>query len=110
MPRCKQVCYAHAVQDRFNEQPRVHYTILVKTKTPQIQHLETVRNDKDISRLGNVVQAVDLAIESKAFYPVESPMNCSGCAFYRPCKEWQGGPRTTFVCFEKCEKEELVQC
>ena len=35
-------CYAHAVQDRYDEQPRVRYTVLVKTKTPQIQHLETV--------------------------------------------------------------------
>ena len=32
-------CYAHAVQDRYDEQPSVRYTILVKTKTPQIQHL-----------------------------------------------------------------------
>ena len=36
--------------------------ILVKTKTPQIQHLETVRNDADVVRLGDIVQAVDRAI------------------------------------------------
>jgi hypothetical protein len=50
-------CYAHAVQDRYDEQPRVRYTILVKTKTPQIQHLETIRNDADVTRLGDIVQA-----------------------------------------------------
>ena len=59
-------CYAHAVQDRYDEQPRVRYTILVKTKTPQIQHLETVRNEADIVRLGDVVQAVDRAIQAEA--------------------------------------------
>jgi hypothetical protein len=64
-------CYAHAVQDRYDEQPRVRYTILVKTKTPQIQHLETIRNDADVTRLGDVVQAVERAIEAEAFYPVE---------------------------------------
>ena len=83
-------CYAHAVQDRYDEQPRVRYTVLIKTKTPQIQHLETVRNEADVVRLGDVVQAVDRAIQAEAFYPVESPMNCSGCPFYRPCKEWKG--------------------
>jgi len=83
-------CYAHAVQDRYDEQPRVRYTVLIKTKTPQIQHLETVCNEADVIRLGDVVQAVDRAIQAEAFYPVESPMNCSGCPFYRPCKEWKG--------------------
>ncbi len=83
-------CYAHAVQDRYDEQPRVRYTILVKTKTPQIQHLETVRNDADITRLGDIVEVVERAIQVGAFYPVESPMNCSGCPFFKPCKQWKG--------------------
>ena len=86
-------CYAHAVQDRYDEQPRVRYTVLVKTKTPQIQHLETVRNDADVTRLGDIVQAVERAIKAEAFYPVESQMNCSGCAFFKPCRQWQGCPR-----------------
>ncbi len=83
-------CYSHAVQDRYDEQPRVRYTILVKTKTPQIQHLETIRNDADVIRLGDIVQAVERAIEAGVFYPVESPMNCSSCPFFKPCKQWKG--------------------
>jgi CRISPR/Cas system-associated exonuclease Cas4 (RecB family) len=103
-------CYAHAVQDRYDEQPRVRYTVLVKTKTPQIQHLETVRNDADVSRLGDVVQAVDRGIQAGAFYPVESAMNCTGCPFYRPCKEWTGCPRPETASQEANEKGELARC
>ena len=82
--------YAHAVQQRFDEHPGVRYVVLVKTKKPQVQYLETVRTDADISRLGDVVQAVERAIQAEAFYPVENAMNCSGCAFYRQCRQWQG--------------------
>ena len=83
-------CYAHAVEDRFNERPEVRYTVLVKTKTPQIQHLETIRNHADLTRLGDIVEVVERAIDAGAFYPVESPMNCSGCPFFKPCKQWNG--------------------
>jgi putative RecB family exonuclease len=103
-------CYAHAVQDRYDEQPRVRYTILVKTKTPQIQHLETIRNDADVNRLGDVVQAVDRAIQAGIFYPVESPMNCSGCPFYRACKEWTGCPKQDATSHKANGKGELVLC
>jgi CRISPR/Cas system-associated exonuclease Cas4 (RecB family) len=83
--------YAHAVQQRYDERAGVRYVVLVKTKKPQVQYLETVRTDADINRLGDVVQAVEKAIQAEAFYPVESTMNCSGCPFYRQCREWQGG-------------------
>ncbi|MGA2254146.1 MAG: PD-(D/E)XK nuclease family protein, partial [Thermoguttaceae bacterium] len=82
--------YAHAVQQRYEERPGVRYVVLVKTKKPQVQYLETIRTDADISRLGDVVQAVERAIQAEAFYPVESTMNCSGCAFYRQCRQWRG--------------------
>jgi putative RecB family exonuclease len=82
--------YAHAVQQRYDERPGVRYVVLVKTKKPQVQYLETVRTDVDMNRLGDVVQAVEKAIQAEVFYPVESTMNCSGCPFYRQCREWRG--------------------
>lgn len=82
--------YVHAVQQRYDERAGVRICVLVKTKKPQVQYLETVRSDADIGRLGDVVQAVERAIEAETFYPVESSMNCSGCAFYRQCREWRG--------------------
>jgi putative RecB family exonuclease len=82
--------YAHAVQERYDERAGIRYVVLVKTKKPQVQYLETVRTDADVARLGDVVHAVEQAIAAEAFYPVESSMNCSGCAFYRQCREWRG--------------------
>jgi len=82
-------CYAHAVQEHYGEPASIRYTVLVKTKTPGIQHLDTARSASDLGRLGDVVQAVERAIKAEAFYPVESSMNCSGCPFYRECREWK---------------------
>jgi CRISPR/Cas system-associated exonuclease Cas4 (RecB family) len=103
-------CYVHAVKDRYSEEPRVRYTILVKTKTPQIQHLETVRNDADTNRLGDIVETVERAIRAQAFYPVESAMNCSTCPFFRPCREWRSCPACIEAPLESDEKEIAVQC
>lgn len=82
--------YAHAIEQRYDERPGVRYVVLVKTKKPQVQYLETVRGEADIARLGDIVQMIERAIEAEAYYPVESAMNCSGCAFYRHCREWRG--------------------
>jgi putative RecB family exonuclease len=103
-------CYAHAVQDRYDEQPRVRYTILVKTKTPQIQHLETVRNDTDVARLGDVVEVVDRAIQAGVFFPIESQINCSGCPFFKPCRQWQGCPKQKTDSIGIREEVELARC
>ncbi len=82
--------YAAAVQHKYDERPGVRYVILVKTKKPQVQYLETIRTDADINRLGDIVQTIERAIQAEVFYPVESTMNCSGCPFYRQCREWRG--------------------
>jgi putative RecB family exonuclease len=83
-------CYVNAAQEVFGEPTRVEYTILVKTKTPKIQRLEAVRNEQDMGRLGDIVQTIERAIQTEAFYPVESPMNCSTCPYRQPCREWKG--------------------
>ena len=89
-------CYVNAVQERYGEPVSLNYVVLVKTKSPQVQRLTTERSEADLGRLGDTVQAVQKAIEAEAFYPIESPMNCSGCPYRGPCKEWQGevGKRT----------------
>jgi len=88
-------CYVHAVHERFDEESvNIRYVVLVKTKKPAVQYLNTARCDSDLSRLGDVVQSVERAIEAEAFYPIESPMNCAGCAFYKQCREWMGCSNT----------------
>jgi CRISPR/Cas system-associated exonuclease Cas4 (RecB family) len=84
-------CYVHAVQERFDEPVNIRYVVLVKTKKPAVQYLNTARCDSDLSRLGDVALAVERAIDAQVYYPIESPMNCAGCAFYKQCREWKGG-------------------
>lgn len=86
-------CYAHAVQQRYGETASVKYTVLVKTKKPSIQHLETARTDSDMGRLGDTVAAIERALEAEVFFPVESPLNCSTCPFRIPCRDWTGTNR-----------------
>lgn len=81
-------CYAHAINESYGQQPVIEYVVLVKTKTPKVQRLSTARYAEDFGRLGDLVQAVDRAIEVGVFYPIESPMNCATCPFRSPCREW----------------------
>lgn len=81
-------CYVHAVQESLGVEAGVQFTVLVKTRTPKVQRLTTSRNVSDCGRLGDLVEAIERAVELKVFYPVESPLNCSGCAYRQQCKEW----------------------
>src|SRR5581483_10757376 len=49
-------CYVNAVLESFGCHARVEYTVLVKTKTPRVQRLNTVRTEEDLGRLGDIVQ------------------------------------------------------
>lgn len=81
-------CYVHAVRESQGREANVEYTVLVKTKTPKVQRLKTSRFPEDSGRLGDLVQAVERAVELEVFYPVENAMNCSGCSYRQQCREW----------------------
>lgn len=83
-------CYASAFYELTDQEPLVEYVALVKTKTPKVQRIETVRTVADFGRLGDVVGVVEKAVEAELFYPVESPLNCSSCSFFRKCRTWTG--------------------
>lgn len=80
--------YVNAVQHHYNAIADVEYTVLVKTKTPKIQRISAPRTEDDLGRLGDIVESVEKAVQAKAFYPIESPLNCSTCPFRSPCREW----------------------
>jgi len=82
-------CYAHALHEQTGIWPTVEYAVLVKTKSPKLQQLKTTRNERDGNRLGDLVKQIETGIENQVFYPVESPLNCSGCAFREPCQDWK---------------------
>lgn len=83
-------CYAGALYETTGEEPGVEFQVLVKTRVPKVQKIQATRTVSDFGRLGDIIGAVELGVHSGVFYPVESPINCSGCPFYRPCKEWSG--------------------
>lgn len=84
-------CYVHAVRESLGREANVEYTVLVKTKTPKVQKLKASRFPEDSGRLGDLVQAVERAVELDVFYPVENSMNCSGCSYRQQCREWGQG-------------------
>lgn len=86
-------CYASALHELTGEEPLVEYAVLVKTRTPKVQRIEAIRTIADFGRLGDIAMAVERAVEANIFYPVESPLNCSSCPFYRECRTWVG-PRS----------------
>jgi len=81
-------CYLNAVQEMYGEPATIEFVVLVKTKKPKVQRISLVRDQGDVGRLGDLVQAIERAIEAKAFFPIESPMNCSNCPHREPCCEW----------------------
>ena len=86
-------CYVHAAFESLGELPSFEYVVLIKTKTPRVQHVAVERTPTDFGRLGGLVKTVDRAVEAGIFYPIESPLNCSGCSFYPSCREWGTQPQ-----------------
>lgn len=81
-------CYVNAASAAFGHAATVAYTILIKTKTPRVQRLSTVRSDDDLGRLGDLIENVERAVQTGIFYPVENPLNCSTCPYRSPCRHW----------------------
>jgi hypothetical protein len=88
-------CYFNASLEVFGEPVRFEYVVLVKTKTPRVQRLETVRTVEDMGRFGDLVQTVDRAVQLGIFFPHESPLNCSSCPYRAPCRDWGRGEKET---------------
>lgn len=81
--------YIFAAQQHFQESATFEYQVLLKTRQPRVQKLATARMPPDFDRLGDLVEAIDRAVALGIHYPVESPMNCAGCPYRKPCRDWQ---------------------
>ena len=100
--------YANSVYEMAGEEPAVEFTVLVKTKVPKVQKIQAIRTISDYQRLGDLIGVVEKAVEAGVFYPVESPLNCSSCPFYRPCREWTGLGISGELIHD--EAEEVISC
>jgi putative RecB family exonuclease len=90
-------CYIHNIGLHFDEPTRFRFTVLVKTKTPRVQHVNVDRAEDRTGRLGDLIRTVERAIRAEAFYPVETPLNCSACPYRRPCREWTAQPTEELI-------------
>ena len=103
-------CYASAVHELTGEEPLVEYVVLVKTKVPKVQRIEALRDVNDFGRLGDIIEAVGRAIDAGSFYPIESPLNCSGCGYFRECRGWTGPGSSSSGDRELLQAEEVAPC
>ena len=69
---------------------RLQFAVLTKTKEPAIDLHEVPVDVRRIDRTKRIVERVWKAIESQAFYPSPSPMQCPGCSFREQCRAWAG--------------------
>jgi putative RecB family exonuclease len=82
-------CYSQAISEEYGKSPQIGYGVLVKTKTPKFQQLITSRGETERRRLGDLVEVIDEAVSNETFYPIEGPLNCTGCSFRSACREWK---------------------
>ena len=64
---------------------KVTYIVLVKTKVPKVQVIETVRGPKDVRRFQELAMTVDSGIKAGCFPRNQSVQNCSKCEFRDGC-------------------------
>jgi putative RecB family exonuclease len=103
-------CYVHAVNEAFGFHATVEYTVLIKTKKPKVQRLVTCRYSDDFGRLGDLVQTVEKAVQHEIFYPVESPLNCSTCAYREECRAWGKSTRAESPLLHIEDGKEALTC
>lgn len=65
----------------------VRFDVLLKTKSPQLCHYESVRTDNHRRRMFKTVMAVTDAINQRAFYP-NPGWQCGSCQYKSACDRW----------------------
>lgn len=81
-----------------------------ENENSQIQWLKTARNEDDLGRLGDLVETVERAVENEIYYPIETPLNCSMCAFRQECREWRPQKRYSELTPELVELNGVGAC
>jgi putative RecB family exonuclease len=103
-------CYASALYELTGQEPLIEYAVLVKTKAPKVQRIEAIRTIPDFRRLGDIIEAVERGVESEVYYPIESPLNCSSCPYFRECRGWTGPGSSKSGEHEVVITEEAAPC
>jgi putative RecB family exonuclease len=69
---------------------RLEFVVVTKTKAPDLTCHPVMFDRRQIERTKRIVKRVWTAIQSGLFYPNPSAMNCGGCPFRQPCRDWTG--------------------
>jgi len=81
-------CYALAYRSALGAREKeLRFDVMVRTKTPKIQQIVTIRTQEDINRFLKILGHISNAIKSGVFYPNENFM-CSVCGYRNLCKKW----------------------
>lgn len=83
--------YAELVRDFAPGKPvQLEFIVLTKTKEVAVDRHRLPATATARRRVKQVVETVWRAIEAECFYPAPSAMNCAGCPFRQPCRDWSG--------------------
>ncbi len=85
------VLYAELARDFApGKRVRVEFIVLTKSKETSIERHSLSVTPLQVQRTKRIIERVWQAISAGHFYPVPSPMNCGGCPFRQPCRQWPG--------------------
>lgn len=63
------------------------FDVLLKTKEPKLQQINTIRTKEDRKRFAKIASAVLSGVSNRVFYPVQGFL-CSTCEYSNSCKNW----------------------
>jgi putative RecB family exonuclease len=85
------LCYSSLAREFAPGKPiRLEFSVLTKTKDVVAERHVISADPGRIARVRRIVERVWQAIQDGHFYPSPSPMNCAGCPFREPCRNWRG--------------------
>lgn len=67
---------------------RLQFAVLTKTQQPVVDLHEVSASRQAIDRTKRIIERVWKAVDTAAFYPAPSPMQCAHCSFREPCRHW----------------------
>ncbi len=69
--------------------PNLRLDVLIKTKQPRVERMETARTVEDLAWTAHLIRRVAGSIASGHFYPSPS-WACSECEYFAHCQAWRG--------------------
>jgi CRISPR/Cas system-associated exonuclease Cas4 (RecB family) len=69
---------------------RLQFGILTKTKEVSIDIHRFELDQAQVDRTKRIIERIWSAIQAGFFYPAPSLMNCPGCPYRDPCRQWPG--------------------